>query len=109
MSILYAEDRVASDRPTATKPDEVKARALGIIRAAVPRGGAPKTTDELVKLVRSDSQCYVLFAEDIAPLVDAVRAERPKISQVAFADEAVEEKPIDVGDAGSLGEGEEVP
>jgi len=98
MGLLYAEDRVASERPDAANQDVVKTRALGLIRAAVPRGGEAKTTDELVKLVRNDSQCYVLFASDIAPLIEEVRAERPKISQVAFADEAVEPKPLDVGE-----------
>lgn len=85
--ILYAEDRVAPATPVPIDIRAIEERALGIIRAAVPRGGQPKYYDDLCKIVQADPQCYVLFVDRIIQLIEQVKAERPVISQAVYAED----------------------
>lgn len=84
MGTLYPEDRVAPKNPKSDL-EAIKTRAIGIIRASVPRGGKAKTFPEIVEIVRNDSQCYVLFSHDILPLIKMVKEERPAESQAVSA------------------------
>lgn len=99
--VLYPEDRVPP-HPQTVDPVAVRATAKNRIRAAVPRGGQPKTYDELIKLVRKDdgSGCHTLWPEEVVTLIDEVKAERPSESQKLIAEtiaKPVEEDAMEAG------------
>jgi hypothetical protein len=95
ISVLYPEDRKAPAEVDIAKED-IRAIAKNIIRAAVPKGGAPKTAGELIKLVRTKaSGCYVLWPEEVIVLIEEVAAERPVSSQLSSIPKVVE--PIEEG------------
>ena len=102
-SMLYPSDRVAEAAPVKEAPIDIEAlkvRACTLIRDAVPERGKPRAFQSLLDMVASDRECYVLPPETIMEQIKTVQAERPVISQVPYAEDAVTPKEGDLTEIG---------